>query len=42
MNDHVIVVGAGMGGLVSALLMAQRGVQRRLFTGSNTDHALGV
>jgi 1-hydroxycarotenoid 3,4-desaturase len=27
MNDHVIVVGAGMGGLVSALLMAQRGVQ---------------
>jgi len=27
MNDHVIVVGAGMGGLVSALLLAQRGVQ---------------
>ena len=27
MNDRVIVVGAGMGGLVSALLLAQRGVQ---------------
>jgi len=26
MSDKVVVVGAGMGGLVSALLLAQRGV----------------
>ena len=27
MTDKVVVVGAGMGGLVSALLLAQRGMQ---------------
>ena len=27
MTDKVVIVGAGMGGLVSALLLAQRGMQ---------------
>ena len=39
-NDHIIIIGAGIGGLISALLLSQKGlkvtvVERNGYPGGN-------